>query len=286
LFNLIKIFFNFSVFNKKIEFISCEERFENLIIDLQQEKYLAIDTEFDWRNTYFPKLSLIQIGTTKNIYLIDCLNEINLSSLQNLLNDKKIIKIFHAVRSDSTVLSTAANLRVNDCFDVQMAEKFLSEGDLKSYAKIVLKYFGLKIDKSQTNSNWLKRPFSNNQLSYAANDVRFLIEIHKKQIKALKKRNLEEKILESSKKESSLGNEELYVSRLKKLKSSEKLAKDLFLWRENKAIENNIPPSFIFKDKFFKKLLKSFQNEISKEKILKILNNENLTNDLIDTIKK
>lgn len=286
MFNLIKIFFNFSVFNKKIEFISCEERFENLIIDLQQEKYLAIDTEFDWRNTYFPKLSLIQIGTTKNIYLIDCLNEINLSSLQNLLNDKKIIKIFHAVRSDSTVLSTAANLRVNDCFDVQMAEKFLYEGDLKSYAKIVLKYFGLKIDKSQTNSNWLKRPFSNNQLSYAANDVRFLIEIHKKQIKALKKRNLEEKILESSKKESSLGNEELYVSRLKKLKSSEKLAKDLFLWRENKAIENNIPPSFIFKDKFFKKLLKSFQNEISKEKILKILNNENLTNDLIDTIKK
>ena len=200
MFNLIKIFFNFSVFNKKIEFISCEERFENLIIDLQQEKYLAIDTEFDWRNTYFPKLSLIQIGTTKNIYLIDCLNEINLSSLQNLLNDKKIIKIFHAVRSDSTVLSTAANLRVNDCFDVQMAEKFLYEGDLKSYAKIVLKYFGLKIDKSQTNSNWLKRPFSNNQLSYAANDVRFLIEIHKKQIKALKKRNLEEKILESSKK--------------------------------------------------------------------------------------
>lgn len=286
MFNLIKIFFNFSVFNKKIEFISCEERFENLIIDLQQEKYLAIDTEFDWRNTYFPKLSLIQIGTTKNIYLIDCLNEINLSSLQNLLNDKKIIKIFHAVRSDSTVLSTAANLRVNDCFDVQMAEKFLYEGDLKSYAKIVLKYFGLKIDKSQTNSNWLKRPFSNNQLSYAANDVRFLIEIHKKQIKALKKRNLEEKILESSKKESSLGNEELYVSRLKKLKSSEKLAKDLFLWRENKAMENNIPPSFIFKDKFFKKLLKSFQNEISKEKILKILNNENLTNDLIDTIKK
>ena len=30
-------------------------------------------------------------------------------------------------------------------------------------------------------------------------------------------------------------------------------------------MENNIPPSFIFKDKFFKKLLKSFQNEISKE---------------------
>ena len=251
MFNLIKIFFNFSVFNKKIEFISCEERFENLIIDLQQEKYLAIDTEFDWRNTYFPKLSLIQIGTTKNIYLIDCLNEINLSSLQNLLNDKKIIKIFHAVRSDSTVLSTAANLRVNDCFDVQMAEKFLYEGDLKSYAKIVLKYFGLKIDKSQTNSNWLKRPFSNNQLSYAANDVRFLIEIHKKQIKALKKRNLEEKILESSKKESSLGNEELYVSRLKKLKSSEKLAKDLFLWRENTLKEFQTHEIDCLKNVFF-----------------------------------
>ena len=72
----------------------------------------------------------------------------------------------------------------------EVAEKILRDGLIQAYGKIVKNYFSIELSKGETNSNWLKRPFSNNQLSYAANDVRFLIEIHKKQIKALKKRKL------------------------------------------------------------------------------------------------
>ena len=38
-------------------------------------------------------------------------------------------------------------------------------------------YFPITLDKSETNSNWLKRPFSDEQLNYAAEDVSYLIEI-------------------------------------------------------------------------------------------------------------
>ena len=50
------------------------------------------------------------------------------------------------------------------------------------------KYINLSINKSETNSNWMKRPFSNNQLKYASEDVELLIDIYTKQNKLLDKK--------------------------------------------------------------------------------------------------
>ena len=50
----------------------------------KNEKILGIDTEFDWRTTYIPKLSLLQISTRKHIFLIDCLRNLDLSFERHL----------------------------------------------------------------------------------------------------------------------------------------------------------------------------------------------------------
>ena len=44
---------------------------------------------------------------------------------------------------------------MNNVFDVQVAEKILS-GKIENYANIVEKYTKVKLDKNETNSNWLK----------------------------------------------------------------------------------------------------------------------------------
>ena len=85
-------------------FIDSESKFDEVVDELQLKKIIAIDTEFDWRNTYFPKLSLIQISTNRKIFLIDCLKLNSLSKLKSIFENQEIIKIFHAVRSDATVL--------------------------------------------------------------------------------------------------------------------------------------------------------------------------------------
>ena len=172
-----------------IIFVDSETMFDEILNELSLEKIIGIDTEFDWRNTYYPNLSLIQISTKKKIFLLDCLKLKTLFKFKSIFESEDIMKVFHAVRSDITVLSCSNNLEFTNCFDIQVAEKFLSKEDLKSYAKIVLKYIGLKIDKSETNSNWLRRPFTRNQIDYAANDVRFLIKIYEKQKKVLEKEN-------------------------------------------------------------------------------------------------
>ena len=265
-------------------FIDCEEKFDAAIQEISAKQTIAIDTEFDWRNTYFPKLSLIQISTNKKIFLIDCLKINSLHKLRSIFEDKDIMKVFHAVRSDVTVLSNSANLKVLNCFDIQIAEKYLSDSDLKSYSKIVFKYLKLRLDKSETNSNWLRRPFTKNQINYAADDVRYLINIYFLQKKILgKKTNLHDVVLEESKIQANKGNEKLYKARLKRKKMSQ-FEKKIFMWREKIAEEQNTPISYVFKDKKLKDLSNYLKSKNIKM-LAKILGDNFLVERLIKEVK-
>lgn len=258
----------FSLFKKlifkkdhEIFLVDSDKDIDFLKYNLLDENFLGIDTEFDWRNTYIPKLSLLQIATSKTIFLVDCIKCSDLSFLKNILENKKKLLIFHSSRSDATVLNSNLKIKIKNVFDIQIAEKIISGGEIKNYGSIVKKYFSVHLDKSETNSNWLRRPFSEDQLSYAAEDVSFLIDIYKKQIKVLKKLGLLIKTIDESKKEASYGNEEFYISRLKKLKKPSEIEKKVFLWRENYAKKKNIPPSYIFSNKNFKMLSKEIKNK-------------------------
>ena len=44
-------------------FIFSKNDLDFLDSELSKSKILGIDTEFDWRTTYFPNLSLVQIAT-------------------------------------------------------------------------------------------------------------------------------------------------------------------------------------------------------------------------------
>ena len=276
----------FYLINKNsIYLIDSDNDVNFLISSIENEEILGIDTEFDWRTTYFPTLSLLQISTKQKIFLIDCLKCKNLKNLKNILEDLDRLIIFHSSRSDATVLYTNLHIKVKNVFDIQIAEKIIHGGDIKNYASIVKKYFNFSLSKSETNSNWLKRPFTKSQINYAANDVRFLIKIFKKQKKILEKKNAFFTVRNLSKREVNLGSQELYISRLKKLKFKKKFAKNLFMWRENIARERNVPPSYIFKDKYFKKILKIYEDNTQKENIYDILKNEKLANNLLESLK-
>ena len=277
----------FNLKNKKTIFLIESGEDQDFVKEtLEEEKYIGIDTEFNWRNTYFPELSLLQISTSSKILLIDCLKCKKLGFLNNILEDKAKKIIMHSSRSDTTVLNTNLKIKLNNCFDIQIAEKFINGGEIKNYGFIVAKYFGYELDKSETNSNWLKRPLTNKQLEYAADDVNFLIPIYKKQLKELKKLKKEKEVISEFKKESLLGNQDLYISRLKKLKKASKEEKDIFLWREKRASEKNLPPSYIFEDKFLKKITKKIKNKKEEpDEILKLFKDNSAGKDFLKFIE-
>ena len=65
-----------------------------------------------------------------------------------------------------------------------------NEGLQISYKNLVKKYILKDISKSETNSNWQKRPLTDKQIDYAAEDVRYLhtiMRIQEKRLSKLKK---------------------------------------------------------------------------------------------------
>jgi len=279
----------FSYFKRKLKknrpayFIDSNKSLRILDEELSKSELLGIDTEFDWRTTYFPKLSLIQISSEKSLFLIDCLKVNPKIILKKYLENKNILKIFHSVRSDTTVLSKCLGCITNNVFDIQVADKILSNTEIQAYGKIVKKFFNISLKKTETNSNWLKRPLSDSQIKYALDDVDYLIEIYGYQKNILKKVGLLKKVLSISANEASLGNESLKKLRLKKKeKKMSERNKEIFLWREEVAETENVPPTFIFKEKFLQKLSKiKSEDSQAKIKVMTIIGDTELTNKFI-----
>lgn len=278
---------NFFLKNKKDLYLIESEDNEDFVIDsLINERLIGIDTEFNWRKTYFPELSLLQIATESRILLIDFLKYKKIDFLKEILESRDKLIIMHSSRNDATVLNTNLKIKLKSTFDIQIAEKLTTGGDIKNYGSIVHDYFSYKLAKSETNSNWLKRPLTNKQLEYAADDVNFLIPVYKKQVKKLEKINKRKEVLKLSKKEVELGNQELHVSRVKKLKKATKDEKAIFLWREKQASKRNLPPSFIFENRSLKEITKAAKNKTNElSKITKLFKDDSSVNDFFKFIK-
>ena len=76
----------------------------NIIKIIQDENFMAIDTEFIRETTYFSKLCLIQIATKNKSFIIDPLsNSISLEPLWEILNKNQIIKVMHSGRQDMEI---------------------------------------------------------------------------------------------------------------------------------------------------------------------------------------
>lgn len=284
--NKIFSLFKKNFFRKNFFLIDDEIKLDDLIEKIKSLKVISVDTEFEWRRTYHPKLSLIQICDGNDVFLIDCLLCKNVEKVKFIFESVQILKVFHAVRSDTTVLFSSLGIKTNNVFDVQIAEKIINNLDVKSYSYLVEKYINLSINKSETNSNWMKRPFSNNQLKYASEDVEFLIDIYTKQNKLLDKKGKLKEAFYLSKEEAGLGNQELYISRLQKIKDKSEIDEKIFMWREELAKKKDIPTSFILSDKKLKKLSKRFFQEGLESDLSDLIDNIEHVEDFLNCLSK
>ena len=284
--NKIFSLFKKNFFRKNFFLIDDEIKLDDLIEKIKSLKVISVDTEFEWRRTYHPRLSLIQICDGNDVFLIDCLLCKNVEKVKFIFESVQILKVFHAVRSDTTVLFSSLGIKTNNVFDVQIAEKIINDLNVKSYSYLVEKYINLSINKSETNSNWMKRPFSNNQLKYASEDVEFLIDIYTKQNKLLDKKGKLKEAFYLSKEEAGLGNQELYISRLQKIKDKSEIDEKIFMWREELAKKKDIPTSFILSDKKLKKLSKRFFQEGLESDLSDLIDNNEHFEDFLNCLSK
>jgi ribonuclease D len=223
---------------------------------LAQADILAIDTEFVRTRTLYPKLGLIQVNDGVNLALIDPVAINDLSPFWQLLTDEKICKVLHACSEDLEVFLTAANCRPVNLIDSQIMMAFLGHGLSMGYDAMVNHYLDIEVDKSESRTDWMKRPLTAKQLDYAQADVDYLFQLYPRIHDELEQKGWlnaarEESELLIERKFTPIDESKLY----KNIKLSWKLSpKQLYLlqhlasWRFQQAKKRDMPIGFIAKD--------------------------------------
>jgi len=155
--------------------ITTAEDLKTLMARAHETDAVALDTEFIWERTYYPKLGLIQLALSdEKCFLIDPLALDDLSPLGELLADEGVVKIFHDASQDLAILRTATGADPKNIFDTRLAAGFGGLSSTLSLADLIEFLLDIRLTKKETRTNWLKRPLTENQKSYAKDDVRYL----------------------------------------------------------------------------------------------------------------
>jgi len=134
----------------------------------------ALDTEFVREKTYYPRLCLVQVAVAGRILLVDTLALEDLTPLTAQLGRPDTVKIVHAARQDVEVLLPVTGRPTAPLLDTQIAAALLGFAPQVGYADLVRQVLGIEVAKGHARTNWAARPLRDEQLEYAADDVRHL----------------------------------------------------------------------------------------------------------------
>ncbi len=155
--------------------------------ELLKKPVLGVDTEFRRTTKDNMRLALLQVNDAEEVYLIDAISISEPDGHADFLFSKSVLKVFHSCKEDLEAIHAWTDREIKNIFDTQIANAFLDGNFSIGYQSLVQQELDIVLNKSETRSNWLRRPLSESQLKYASLDVEYLIHIYKKQEKALSK---------------------------------------------------------------------------------------------------
>jgi len=176
-----------------------EENFQVFDGDLSEallETYLrtdaiAVDTETMGLNPLRDRLCLVQLCNSEgqdSAVRIE-LGQTAAPNLKKLLEATTICKVFHFGRFDLAMVKHHLGIQVNPVFCTKIASKLARTYTPRHGLKdLVQELTGVELDKSSQSSDWGNvGNLSSEQLSYAANDVRYLLRARSKLIEMLQR---------------------------------------------------------------------------------------------------
>ncbi|MEH6475073.1 MAG: ribonuclease D [Sneathiella sp.] len=223
---------------------------------LSEYPYVTIDTEFLRESTFWPELCLVQIASDDESAIIDPLAAgISLQPLFDLLQNPKVLKVFHAGRQDLEIFHHLNGEVPTPIFDTQVAAMVCGFGESVGYDTLVASLTGAQIDKSSRFTDWSRRPLSDRQLTYAEADVTHLRVVYAKLKEKLKETGREEWLTGEMK---VLETPETYFippeNAWKRIKSRNikprflAILQTIAAWRESQAHRQNIPRNRVMRD--------------------------------------
>lgn len=210
---------------------------------------IAVDTEFLRERTFHPRLCLVQIATPAESVAVDPLVIDDLSPLAELMADESVTKVFHACSQDMEVMLHTVGVLPRPIFDTQVAAAFLGERQQISYGALVQTFCGVSLPKTESLTDWSRRPLTDKQIEYAIDDVKYLIVAYTEMMSRLRELGRVDWVLDELR---PLADESHYRAdrheafrKVKRINSCSRhqlgIARELAAWREDRAERRNIP---------------------------------------------
>ncbi|MGR9087338.1 MAG: ribonuclease D [Gammaproteobacteria bacterium] len=247
-----------------IQYIDTPEHLAALCARIENAPWIALDTEFLREKTYYPKFCLLQIATPEWVACIDPLALPNLDSLLDAIYDPKIVKVFHSCRQDLEIFYQLTGKLPEPIFDTQVAAPLLGFQDNPGYAMLVSSFLNINLNKAHTRADWSKRPLTDAEIQYAADDVIYLCEIYQIIVQKLNALGRADWLRQDFAELSNPDNYQVHPENAwHKIKGKNKLTgrqlsivQSLAEWREKTAQLENRPKSWLLRDEMIFDLAK------------------------------
>lgn len=237
-------------------YVSDRDALHDLVARVRGAEFVALDTEFMRERTYFARLCLIQLATDEIEAIVDPLAVEDLSPLLELLADVRMTKVFHAGQQDLEIIWRLSGAVPAPLFDTQVAATLAGFPAQVGYGALVSDIAGAKLDKSDTFTDWSRRPLSDTQVEYALNDVRYLPTIYHELYRRLDSEGrlswLEpdfDRMADPATYEAVPEEQFRRIKRASSLKPRQLgVLMKLAAWRENEAQRRDIPRKWVLSD--------------------------------------
>jgi len=174
------------------ELIVDEQRLAEVVDVLVGIEEVAVDTETTGLDPFTERLLLVQVATRERAYIVDA-TKVDLKPLRRILEDDRTLKLLQNAKFDYKMLAQQTGIRIRNMYDTMLAERVLTAGVSREIGLAALskKYLGVAMDKS-VRSSFIgsKGDFTEEQLGYAANDVKGLFSIYDQQRVVLQRERL------------------------------------------------------------------------------------------------
>lgn len=235
------------------QYIDTNSQLSEFVQVALKESFYFLDTEFHREKTYFPQLALVQIATAQSIAIIDPLR-IDAEILRPLLESKNIC-VLHAAQQDLDVMSQSWGFVPSTIIDTQLCAGFIGYSQ-PSLASLLQTFLKVSVPKGDRLTDWLKRPLTKDQLSYAASDVAYLADLNACISERLHELGRWEWALEACEElrikptgPSVPEDAWLKVKDVRTLKGRSRwVAQSVAAWRERRAMDLNLPPRHVLSD--------------------------------------
>jgi ribonuclease D len=155
----------------QIERISDAGALDELLGQARAVGRCGLDTEFVWERTYAPALCLVQLAVGDRAAVIDPLAGAPLQPVAELVADPAVVKVMHAPGADLAAFVLHHDVRPAAVRDTQLAAGFAGLGGSLSLERLLEAAVGVKLRHDEGFTDWQKRPLTEVQVEYAADDV-------------------------------------------------------------------------------------------------------------------